>query len=133
MITAEIYLSCDCRDTDLWVKLLDIHPDGSAFNVMSPGLDVQRASYRDPEKGRQLLEPGKIHLLRLDRMTTDNLFRRGHRLRVQISTSFFPHFSRNLHTGELETESGSPQQAEVRVHHDATFPSRVELSVIRRD
>jgi putative CocE/NonD family hydrolase len=133
MITADIYLSCDCRDTDLWIKLLDVHPDGSAFNVMSPGLDVQRASYRDPKKGRQLLEPGKVHLLRLDRLTTNNLFRRGHRLRVQVSTSFFPHFSRNLHTGELETESGSPQQAEVRVHHDATFPSGVELLVIRRD
>jgi putative CocE/NonD family hydrolase len=132
-INAEIYISCDCRDTDIWVKLLDVHPDGSAFNLMSPGLDVQRASYRDPEKGHRLLEPGKVYRLRLDRLTTNNLFHRGHRLRVQVSTSFFPHFSRNLHTGELETESDRAEQAEVRIHHDTDYRSRVELPVIRRD
>ena len=46
-IKAQIYFSCDCRDADLWVRLLDVAPDGAAFNLMSPGLDVQRASYRD--------------------------------------------------------------------------------------
>ena len=49
-IHAQIYFSCDCRDTDLWVRLLDVAPDGTAFNLMSPGLDVLRASYRDPEE-----------------------------------------------------------------------------------
>ncbi len=59
-IHAQIYLACDCRDTDLWVRLLDVAPDGTAFNLMSPGLDVLRASYRNLKKGRQLLtaEPG---------------------------------------------------------------------------
>jgi uncharacterized protein len=56
-IHARVYLSCDCRDLDLWVRLLDVAPDGTAFNLMSPGLDVERVSYRDPTKGRQLLTP----------------------------------------------------------------------------
>lgn len=126
-ITAEIYLSCDCPDTDLWVKLLDVAPDGGVFNLMSPGLDVLRASYRDPEEGRQLLEPDRIYLLRLDRLMTSHVYRAGHRIRAQISTAFSPHFSRNLHTGELETASGSTRKARVRIHHDGEHPSRIVL------
>jgi putative CocE/NonD family hydrolase len=128
-IAAEIYLSCDCPDTDLWVRLLDVAPDGSVFNLMSPGLDVQRASYRNPEKGRQLLEPDRIYRLRLDRLMTSHLFRAGHRIRVQISTAFFPHFSRNLHSGELETVSGRMRKAQVSIHHQAEHPSRIVLPV----
>src|SRR5206468_11579702 len=46
-IHARVYISCDCRDTDLWVRILDVSPDGSAYNLMSPGVDVVRASYRN--------------------------------------------------------------------------------------
>ena len=91
-IHAQIYLSCDCRDTDLWVRLLDVAPDGTAFNLMSPGLDVLRASYRDPRKGRKLLKPQQIYRLHLDNLITSNVFLRGHRIRVQISATFFPEF-----------------------------------------
>jgi putative CocE/NonD family hydrolase len=131
-ISAEVFLSCDCRDTDLWVKLLEVTPDGTAFNLMSPGLDVQRLSYRDPEQGRALLEPGQIYRVRLDNLMTSNLFERGHRIRAQISATFFPRFSRNLHTGELETESARLQKATIKIHHDRNYPSRLILPVIRR-
>ena len=57
-IHAQIYFSCDCRDTDLWVRLLDVAPDGTAFNLMSPGLDVLRASYRDPEERPAIAQAG---------------------------------------------------------------------------
>ena len=50
-IAVKIFVSCDCRDFDLWFRLLDLAPDGTAFNLMSPGLDVQRASYREMKKG----------------------------------------------------------------------------------
>ncbi len=126
-IKAEIYLSCDCPDTDLWVRLLDVAPDGSAFNLMSPGLDVLRASYRDPDRGRQLLEPGKSYRLTLDNLMTSRVFRRGHRIRAQLSTAFFPHFSRNLHSGALETESAAMRTATITIHHDAARPSRLVL------
>ena len=101
-IQAQIYLSCDCRDTDLWVRLLDVAPDGTAFNLMSPGLDVLRASYRDLKRGRQLLTPKQVYELHLNNLITSNVFQKGHRIRVQISATFFPNFSRNLQTGELE-------------------------------
>ena len=129
-ITARLFVSCDCRDTDIWARLLDVGPDGTAYNLMSPGLDVLRASYREMEKGRQLLTPGTIYELRLDHLITSNQFKRGHRVRLQISTSFFPNFSRNLHTGDLETTSGRRQRATIRIHHDGTHASHVVLPVV---
>ncbi len=131
-ITAEIYLSCDCPDTDLWVRLIDVSPDGSAFNLMSPGLDVLRASYRDLERGRQLLETGTVYRLDFGNLMTSSVFRTGHRIRVQISTAFAPHFSRNLHSGELETTSKKMRPAVVSIHHDARYPSRITLPVVNR-
>jgi hypothetical protein len=131
-IEARVFLSCDCRDTDLWVRLLDVGPDGTAFNLMTPGLDVLRASYRDLKRGRQLLEPERIYELRLDHLLTSNVFQKGHRIRVQISTTFFPNFSRNLHTGELETVSATARRARIRVYHDREHPSRVTLPLVTR-
>jgi putative CocE/NonD family hydrolase len=129
-ITARLFVSCDCRDTDIWARLLDVGPDGTAYNLMSPGLDVLRASYREIEKGRQLLNPGTIYELRLDHLVTSNQFKRGHRVRLQISTSFFPNFSRNLHTGDLETTSARRQRATIRIHHDGAHSSHVVLPVV---
>jgi uncharacterized protein len=131
-IRAQIYLACDCRDTDLWVRLLDVAPDGTAFNLMSPGLDVLRASYRNLKKGRQLLRPNRAYELHLDNLITSNVFRKGHRIRVQISATFFPNFSRNLHTGELENSSARMQKANISIYTDRRRASRVILPVISR-
>lgn len=126
---ARIFVSCDCRDLDLWAKVLDVAPDGAAYNLMSPGLDVLRASYREPEQGRQLLEPGTIYALELRHLITGNLFRRGHRIRLQISGAFSPHFSRNLQTGELEAVSSGMRPAEITLHHDLEHPSALTLPI----
>lgn len=131
VVTAEIHASCDCRDFDLWVRLQDVHPDGRAFNLMSPGNDVIRASYRDSAAGPQPLEPGRIYELRLPNLITANRFGKGHRIRVQISASFDPHLSRNLQTGESEVHSAESRAAEIRIHHDAGHASRVLLPVTR--
>ena len=130
-ITAEIYVSCECPDFDLWVRLLDVAPDGTAFNLMSPGNDVLRASYREPQR-RQLLTPGQIYRLTMSNMRTGNVFAAKHRIRVQISGSFFPDFSRNLQSGELETTSVTMRKAEIRVYHDREHPSRIVLPVVPR-
>ncbi|HEX9755433.1 MAG TPA: CocE/NonD family hydrolase, partial [Gemmatimonadales bacterium] len=130
-IEAEIHLSTDAKDTDLWVRLLDVAPDGTAWNLMSPGLEVIRASYRNGGPARELLEPGRIYPLRLANLVTANLFQRGHRVRVQISTAFAPHMSRNLHTGELEAESSDGVPAKITIHHDPERPSRIVLPVVR--
>ena len=129
-IEERMFVSCDCRDFDLWARLLDVAPDGTAFNLMSPGLDMLRASYRDPKRGRQLLEPGQIYELRLDHLITSNLFRKGHRIRVQISASFMPNFSRNLQTGKSEVDSGEATKAIIRVYHNRKYPSQALLPVV---
>ena len=116
-ITAVIHASCDCRDFDLWVRLQDVYPDGRAINLMSPGNDVIRASYRQPDRGRQLLTPGKIYELRLPALLTSIRFARGHRIRAQISASFAPHMSRNLQTGESEIVSAASRATRITIHH----------------
>jgi len=131
-IQAEIYFSCDCRDTDLWVRLLDVAPDGTALNLMSPGLDVLRASYRDMTRGHQLVAPGQIYAMPLDHLITSNVFQKGHRLRIQISTTFFPNFSRNLHSGEWEAVSAKVQKANIYIYMDREHASRIVLPIMQR-
>lgn len=130
-IQAVIHASCDCRDFDLWVRLLDVHPDGRAFNLMSHGNDVLRASYRDPMAGRALLEPGRVYELRLPAMMTSIRFAKGHRIRAQISASFAPHLSRNLQTGESEVISAESKAADITIRHDAEHQSRLLLPILR--
>ncbi|HSA94098.1 MAG TPA: CocE/NonD family hydrolase [Terriglobales bacterium] len=125
-IRAEIYFSCDAPDTDLWARLLDVAPDGSAFNLMSPGLDVLRASYALGHK----LVPGRIYRLDFTNLLTSNRFEKGHRIRVQVSTAFFPHMSHNLHTGKSEIDSAEMRKATVRIYHDRVRRSRIVLPVV---
>jgi hypothetical protein len=129
-ISARIFVSCDCRDFDLWVRLLDVSPNGAAINLMSPGLDVERASYRDLSRGKQLLSPGKIYELRLERLITSNLFLQGHRIRLQISESFSPNFSRNLQNGQSEANSAEMKKANIRIFHDSSHQSQVVLPFV---
>jgi uncharacterized protein len=131
-IRAEIFASADVPDFDLWVRLLDVAPDGAAFNLMSPGLDVLRASFRDSKAQPELLKPGQIYRLDLNRMLTSNTFLAGHRIRVQISGAFFPHFSRNLQSGESEITSAATCVAHIRIHLDKEHASRVILPVVPR-
>jgi putative CocE/NonD family hydrolase len=129
-IRAEIYISADVPDLDLWVRFLDVAPDGTAFNLMSPGLDVLRGSYRNEKLQPEFLKPGEIYKLTLDHMLTSNVFRAGHQIRIQISGAFFPHFSRNLQTGESEITSSQMCPARVRIHHDPDHRSRIELPIV---
>lgn len=131
-VRAEVYLSAGCSNVDLWVRLLDVAADGTALNLMSPGLDVLRASYRKESLQPDFLEPGSIIRLDLNRMLTSNTFLAGHRIRVQISGAFFPHFSRNLQTGTSEITSSRAFPCMVRIYHGEKHPSRVVLPVIPR-
>ena len=129
-IDTEIFLSTDAPDVDLWVLLEDVGPDGTAWNLSSPGTDVLRASDRDGGTAPMLLGPGEIVTLRLPNLRTGNLFEKGHRIRVVLCGSFMPHFSRNLQTGEWEARSGKTRPATIRIHHDAAHPSRLILPVV---
>lgn len=127
---ARVFVSCDCRDFDLWVRLLDVYPDGRAMNLMSPGADFMRASYRDIENGRAMTEPGTVYELTFDGLLTANRFDRGHRIRLQVSATFAPHLSRNLQTGESEMTSAESRVAEITIHHGNEHRSSLELPVI---
>ena len=75
-------------------------------------------------------EPGRIYEIDLDHLMTSNVFARGHRVRAQISASFFPNFSRNLQTGALEQRSSEGKRATIRIYHDRTHASRITLPVV---
>ena len=129
-IHAQIFISCDCRDLDLWVRVLDTAPDGTALNLMSPGLDVQRASNREPVRDPQWLTPKQIYQIDLNNLITSNTFLAGHRIRVQISASFFPNFSRNLQNGKSEVTSADTQKSTIAVYSDSKHASRVIMPVV---
>jgi hypothetical protein len=128
-IRGVMYMACDCRDVDLWVRLLDVAPDGTAFNLMSPGLDVVRASYREAGHGQQLLEPNHIYVIRFENLISSNVFKKDHRVRVQISGSFFPNFARNPQTGDSERNSSNMKKAQITIYSDREHPSRIILPI----
>lgn len=127
---AEIHVSADAPDVDVWLKLFDVAPDGTALNLMSPGLDVVRASYREGGPRRRLLKRGQVVPIRFENLMTGNLFRKEHRIRAIVAGAFFPHFSRNPQTGALENESAETRPARIQVHHSARHPSRIVLAVV---
>jgi putative CocE/NonD family hydrolase len=129
-IKAEVYASSDAPDFDLYVKLLDVASDGTAFNLESAGHEVIRASYRDKTPERKLLKPGEVVKLSFENLLTANTFKQGHHLRVCIMASWFPTYARNLQTGELETTSKEMRKAEIRIHHGPQYPSRLVLPVL---
>ena len=97
-----------------------------------PGLDVLRASYRDLKKGRQLLTPNRMYELRLDNLITSNVLRKDHRIRVQISATFFPNFSRNLQIGRAGKFVGKNAEGKPVDLHRPRRPSRIVLPVCLR-
>jgi putative CocE/NonD family hydrolase len=129
-IAASMFVSVDAPDTDLWVKILDVHPDGTAYNVMSAGLDVVRASYRNRRPERELLQPGTAYRLDFSTLMTGNRFLKGHRIRVALMASFAPNMSWNLHTGALEFDSAATATARITVHAGGEHPSRIVLPVV---
>ncbi|MCX6354850.1 MAG: CocE/NonD family hydrolase [Candidatus Aureabacteria bacterium] len=131
-ITAEIYLSSSAPDCDLYTILLDVAPDGTAYNLMGPGNAVLRASCRSGKPDRELLSPGQVVKLTLDRMRNGNTFKKGHRLRLCCTASWFPIYSRNLQTGELENASSVTQPATITIHHSEQYRSRLILPVVPR-
>jgi hypothetical protein len=131
-IEVELFASSSAKDTDFVVRLLDVHPDGRAFNLMSPTVEVIRARYRDGEDKVSLLEPGIVAPIRLNRLVTSNLFRAGHRIRIHVTSSLFPHFDRNPNTGEPIGKNSRTEVARQEIHHSAAHPSRIVLPVIPR-
>ncbi len=124
-VEALLYVSTDVADTDLFVKLVDVYPDGTAFNVAWSCL---RMRYRNGYRTTALLEPGRIYDVRIVGITTANYFARGHQVRLEVAGSNFPLVDRNWHTGGPNAEETAGPIARITVHHDVEHPSRIEFT-----
>jgi putative CocE/NonD family hydrolase len=131
-VVIELTTSASVPDFDLWVQLYDVAPDGTAWNLSTPGTALQRASYREGGPARRLVRPGETVRLRMDKLVTANRFFLGHRLRVIITPQFYPLFSVNPQTGAQEFESDSVRAGEIRIGHSANGASLIILPVAGR-
>jgi putative CocE/NonD family hydrolase len=129
-ITPTLYVSSDAKDTDFTVKVLDVYPDGRAFNLDE---SIQRMRYRDGyDKPLVWMESGKVYKLTLQPLTTSNYFEAGHRLRIEVSSSNFPRFDRNLNTGGNNYDESKGVVAHNTVHHSKQYPSQITITVVKR-
>ena len=128
-VEVTLYVSSDAPDTDFSATLVDVYPDGRAV-ILSEGIRPTR--FRESLEQPTPIEPGKVYELRIDLWETSNLFKRGHRIGLEVSSSNFPRFSRNLNTGAAPGLSAEVRVANQTVYHDTQRPSHVTLPVIPR-
>jgi putative CocE/NonD family hydrolase len=126
-IRAELFASSSAVDTDFTAKLVDVGPDGFAQNLTE---GIVRARYRDSQEKPEFLNPGQIYKFNVDLWSTSNVFRKGHRLRLEISSSNFPRFDRNLNTGEAAAVAHGMVPATNTVYHDAEHSSALVLPIV---
>jgi putative CocE/NonD family hydrolase len=129
-IEGRLWVASSALDTDFYCRLLDVEPDGTVWNLMSPTLEVQRAKYRNSERTPEQLTPGEPVELVFRLGLTANRFQRRHRIRVQVTSSFFPHLDRNPNTGRASAVESRLVPARQTVFHDARRPSRIVLPVV---
>ncbi len=125
-----LYVSSDVKDTDFTVKIVDVYPDGRAYNLDE---SIQRMRYREGyDKPPVMMENGKVYKVTLQPLTTSNYFQPGHRLRIEVSSSNFPRFDRNLNTGGNNYDETQGVVAHNLVHHSAQYPSTITVTVVKR-
>jgi len=128
-ITPKLYVSSDAKDTDFTVKVIDVYPDGRAYNLDE---SIQRMRYRDGyDKPLVWMESGEVYEVTLQPLTTSNYFGPGHRLRIEVSSSNFPRFDRNLNTGGNNYDETEGVVAHNVVHHSTQYPSQITVTVVK--
>jgi putative CocE/NonD family hydrolase len=128
-VRLELFAKSSAVDTDFVAKLVDVGPDGFAQNLTE---GILRARYRNSQQTPEVLKPGEIYKFNIDLWATSNVFRRGHRLRLEISSSNFPRFDRNTNTGDDTAHSRKFALAQNTIVHDAAHPSALILPVVPR-
>lgn len=128
-IETTLYVSSDVKDTDFTIKLIDVYPDGKAYNLDET---IQRVRYREGYEKEVFMEKGKVYKLELSAMSTSNFFEKGHRIRIEISSSNFPRFDRNMNTGGNNWDEAVGVVAHNNVHHSAQYPSQVRLPIVKK-
>jgi putative CocE/NonD family hydrolase len=127
-IETSLYVSSDARDTDFTVKLIDVYPDGSAYNLDET---IQRVRFREGYDKEVFMEKGKVYQVDLSPMSTSNYFKKGHRIRIEVSSSNFPRFARNLNTGGSNFDEKEGVVAHNKVHHSKTYPSQIRIPIVK--
>lgn len=126
-VEVTLFVSSNVKDTDFTVKLLDVYPDGRAYNLDET---IQRVRYREGYDKEVWMEDGKVYEVKLGPLNTSNHFAEGHRIRIEVSSSNFPRFDRNLNTGGRNYDESQGLVAKNAVHHGRSHPSRVTLTVV---
>jgi uncharacterized protein len=129
-VRAELFVSSSAPDTDFAVMLVDVHPDGTAYNLMGPEAGYVRMRYREGYGEQVLMEPDSVYRIVVGNMPTSNVFRPGHRIRVHVTSSRAPHFDPNPNTGEAIATAERLEPADQRLYRDGARPSRIVLPVI---
>jgi len=107
---------------------LDVYPDGTAYNLDET---IQRLRWRNGYEGSpEWMEPGKVYKVKLSPMNTSNYFAARHRIRLELSSSNFPRFDRNLNTGGNNYDETVGVTAHTSIHHSKEYPSSVKLPIV---
>src|SRR5208337_2922153 len=126
-VSLELYAKSSAVDTDFTAKLVDVWPNGFAQNLAE---GILRARFRESSAAARPLVPGKIYEYKIDLWSTSNVFLKGHRIRVEVSSSNFPRFDRNLNTGKDASTDSTFVKATNAIIHDQKHPSALILPVV---
>jgi hypothetical protein len=126
-VTLELFAKSTAVDTDFTAKLVDVAPDGFAQNLTE---GILRARYRDSQEKPTLMNPGQVYKFTIDLWSTSNVFLKGHVLRLEVSSSNFPRFDRNLNTGEAQGAGEHYVAATNTIYHDTEHPSALVVPVV---
>jgi putative CocE/NonD family hydrolase len=128
-IESTLFVSSTGLDTDVTIKLIDVYPDGKAYNLDET---IQRLRYREGYDKEVFMEKGKVYKVDLTPMVTSNYFAAGHKIRIEVSSSNFPRFDRNLNTGGNNYDEPKGVVVENQIHHSKLYPSVIKLPFIKQ-
>jgi len=128
-VTLDLYASSSAVDTDFTAKLVDVWPNGFVQNLTE---GILRARFRNSTAAAEPLVPGQIYELKIDLWSTSNVFKKGHQIRLEVSSSNFPRFDRNLNTGRSAADDATFVKATNTIYHDEKHPSALILPIARR-
>lgn len=128
-INSTIYISSDVKDTDITLKFIDVYPDGRAFNIDET---IQRVRYREGYDKEVMMEKNSVYKVDLTPMSTSYYFKKGHQIRIEVSSSNFPRFARNLNTGGNNYDESVSVIANNKIYHSKKYPSLISLPIVKK-
>jgi putative CocE/NonD family hydrolase len=128
-VTLNLYAKSSAVDTDFTAKLVDVAPNGLVLNLTE---GILRARYRESTAAASPIVPGQVYEYKIDLWSTSNVFLKGHKIRVEVSSSNFPRFDRNLNSGKDSSTDATIVKATNSILHDQRHPSALVLPVVPR-